>query len=576
MSRSAISRFLPVAGWLPDCTPKSIRADVIAGIALAGLLVPEGMAYAGIAGVPPQMGLYAAMAGMFVYALFGTSRQLAVTSTSSSAAMLAALVAPIAVGDATQYAVLASSAAIAAGGIFLLGGVLKLGVVSEFISKPVLKGFVFGLALTIMVKQFHKLTGISAGKGNFFQLVWHLITSLKEANLWICAVGGSAIAVMFLLGAFAPRVPSALAVLVLGVLSVPRLGLKQHGVEVVGTIQAGMPSFRLPRTGEDEVADLFVGAIGIVLVLTAEALAAGRTFAAKNKYEINANQELSAMGAANIASGMFGGIIVGGGMSGTAANDSSGARTQLATITSSIFVALTLAYLLPLIRNLPEAVLGAIVVHAVAHLADVNTLKYYAKLRSGSIWSALIALFGVLQMGILKGLIFSVGITLVNVMRKLSSPQDSVLGRLDGSGNFVDVARHPEAEQIPYLLIFRPNGILFFANANRVRNRLRELTASTGAPLRAVVINLEASPEIDVTSLEMLEQLRNEFQESGIELYFARVADRVRDLFDRSRFTDRVGSNRIFPGVDLAVDSFLKDRASFDGSHAAKPAQGNV
>jgi sulfate permease, SulP family len=571
MSRRAISRFLPISDWLPRSTQKTIRADVIAGIALAGLLVPEGMAYAGIAGVPPQMGLYAAMVGMFVYALFGTSRQLAVTSTSSSAAMLAALVAPIAVGDSARYVVLASGAAIAAGIIFLAGGLLKLGAVSEFISKPVLKGFVFGLALTIMVKQAHKLTGISSGQGNFFHLVWHVITSLKEANLWACAVGAITIAVMFLLSAYAPRVPSALVVLVFGVLSVSWFGLTQHDVEVVGTIQAGMPSLSLPRIGEDQLADVFVGAIGIVLVLTAESLAAGRTFAAKHKYEIDPNQELCAMGAANITSGLFGGIIVGGGMSGTAANDSGGARTQLSTITSSIFVGLTLTYLLPLIRNLPEAVLGAIVVHAVAHLADIDTLKYYARLRSGSIWGALVALFGVLQMGILKGLIFAVALTLVGVMRKLSAPQDSVLGRLGNSGNFVDVDRHPEAEQAPHLLIFRPNGMLFFANANRVRNHLRELTKQSDRPLHAVLINLEASPEIDVTSLEMLEQLRSELEGSGVSLYFARVADRVRDLFDRSGFTERIGSQRIFPGVDSAVSAFLKDddRAEkLDQAHA--------
>ena len=382
-----------------------------------------------------------------------------------------------------------------------------------------------------MMKQAHKLTGISSGQGSFFRLVWHLITSLKEANLWTCGVGAAALAILFLLGALAPRLPSALVVLVLGVLSVSLFGLKQHHVEVVGTIYAGMPSLRLPRIGEDEVADIFVGAIGIVLVLTAEALAAARTFAAKHKVEINPNQELCAMGAANIASGLVGGIIVGGGMSGTATNDSGGARSQLSTVASSICVALTLAYLLPLIQNLPEAVLGAIVVHAVAHLADVRTLKYYAKLHSGSLWTAIIALLGVLQMGILKGLIFAVGITLVVLMRRLSVPQGSVLGRLPGLENFADIERHPEARQIPHLLIFRPNGILFFANANRIRNGLRDLIALSATPLHAVLINLEASPEIDVTSLEMLEQLQSELQESGVALYFARVADKVRDLF---------------------------------------------
>jgi SulP family sulfate permease len=564
MSQTRIARLLPIFNWLPDCTPKTVGADVVAGIALAGLLVPEGMAYAGIAGVPPQMGLYAAMEGMFFYAVFGTSRQLAVTPTSSSAAMLAALVAPIALDDPSRYVLIASGAAIAAGFVFLLSGVLKLGAISEFISKPVLKGFVFGLALTIMVKQAHKLTGISSGQGNFFHQLWHLVTSLKEANPWACAVGATAITVMFVLGLLAPRVPSALVVLVLGVLSVSWFGLEKHGVEVVGTIHAGLPSLSWPRVGEDKLMDVFVGAIGIVLVLTAESLAAARTFAAKHKYDINPNQELCAMGVANIASGLFGGIIVGGGMSGTAANDSGGARTQISTFTSSIFVGLTLAYLLPLIRNLPEAVLGAIVVHAVAHLADLGTLRYYAELHTGSIWVALIALFGVLQMGILHGLIFAVGITLAVLIRNLSRPQDSVLGRLPGSAHFVDVERHPEAEQVPLLLIFRPNGMLFFANANRIRSRLRELITRADTPLRAVLINLEASPEIDLTSLEMLEQLRNDLQELGIALYFARVADDVRDLFDRSGLMLRFGQDRIFPGVDLAVDAFLKDSAALE------------
>jgi len=554
--RRAMSRFVPIIGWLPGCSWKTARTDIVAGIAVAGLLIPEGMAYAGIAGVPPQMGLYAAMLGMLVYAIFGTSRQLAVTSTSSSAAMLAALVAPLALTDPTRYMVLVSAATIAAGVIFLLGGALKLGVVSEFISKPVLKGFVFGLGLTIMIKQAHKLMGTPGGQGNFFHQLWHVITSLSAVNLWTLAVGVLAIAALFLLGAIAPRVPSALVVLVLGILSVSWFGLDKHGVETVGTIHAGMPYLHLPRMGEEDLADIFMGAIGIVLVLVAEALAAARTFAAKNKYEIAPNQELCAMGLANIASGLFGGMIVGGGMSGTAANDASGARTQFSTITASLSVALTLAFLLPLFRNLPEAVLGAIVVHAVAHLADVATLKHYAKLHTGSIWVSLAALFGVLQMGILKGLIFAVGLTLVALMYKLSSPQDSVLGRLPGSDHFVDVTRYAEAEQIPGLLIFRPNGVIFFANANRVYNRLWELVTAAGTSLQAIIVNLEASPEIDITGLEMLGKLRNELRESDIDLYFARATDPVRDLFDRSGFLKQ-SDRHLFRGVNAAVAAFL-------------------
>lgn len=557
--KDTISGFLPITQWLPECSWKTAHADIIAGIALAGLLVPEGMAYAGIAGVPPQMGLYAALLGMFVYAIFGTSRQLAVTSTSSSAAMLMALVAPIAQGNATRYSLLVSATTFAAGLIFLLGGAFKLGAVSEFISKPVLKGFVFGLGLTIMVKQAHKVMGISGGQGNFFHQSWHVLTSLKEINWWTLIVGAAAIGIMFILGAIAPRLPSALVVLVLGIISTSAFGLEHHGVEVVGTIYAGIPSLRLPKVGEDAFADIFVGAIGIVLVLVAEALAAARTFATKNKYEINPNQELLALGAANVVSGLFGGMIVGGGMSGTAANDASRAQTQLSTIAASLSVGLTLAFLLPLIRNLPEAVLGAIVVHAVSHLVDVRTLKHYVKLQTGSIWAALAALFGVLQMGILKGLIFAVGLTLIALMRKLSSPQDSVLGRLPGSTNFVDVSRHPQAEQVAGLMIFRPNGILFFANANRIHNRLRELVKQAGLSLRTVLINLEASPDVDVTSLEMLVELRKELHASGIDLYFARVADPVRDLFECSGFLQELGEDKILPEIEIAVIKFLKN-----------------
>ena len=418
-NETGISRYLPIAGWLPNCTSASVRADVVAGIAVAGLLVPEGMAYAGIAGVAPQIGLYAAMAGMFVYALFGTSRQLAVTATSSSAAMTAALVAPLAGGDSLHYAALVAAAAIAAGLIFLGCGLFKVGSVVEFISKPVLKGFVFGLGLTIIVKQMAHFTGIPRGQGDFFGQLWHVLKSIHEVNPTTLILGVVSLSILALLGTFAPRVPSALVVLVLGILAVRLLGLESRGVEVVGDVQGSMPSFAIPRIGTDDLPEVFVGTLGIVVVLAAEGLAAGRTFAAKHKYETDANQELVAMGAANVVSGLLGGLIVGGGMSGTAANDAGGARTQLSTITGSVFVALTLAFLMPSIRQLPEAVLAAIVIHAVAHLVDFKLLKYYARIQTGSVWIASIAIAGVLLLGILKGLILAVAVTLVIIYEEV-------------------------------------------------------------------------------------------------------------------------------------------------------------
>ena len=561
--RRRLSCILPVIGWLPQATKTTTRADVVAGMALAGLLVPEGLAYAGIAGMPPEVGLYSAAAGLAIYALFGTSRHLAVSCTSGSAAMLAALVAPLAGGDLSRYAALASATAIVAGIVFLLSSVLKLGFVSEFISKPVLKGFVFGLGITIMIRQAPKLLGIEKGHGDTVDQAWHVIVSLPQSHPWTILVGAVALAVVFLLGTWAPRIPGALVIFVLGIMGVRYLGLHSHGVEIVGNIPTGLPHVRLPVISREDVSEVFAGAIGIVLIVYAEAIAAARTFAAKYKYDVNPNQELAAIGVANLASGLTQGIVVGGGMSGTAANAAGGGRTQLSAITTAFLSVLTLLFLMPLFRNLPEAVLGAIVIHAVWHLCDVKEMRRLASLKTGSIWAAATAIIGVLMLGVLRGLILAMCLTLIALLKKVSAPQDAVLGRLPGTGTFVDVTRYREAEQIPGLLIFRPQGLLFFANANRFSTRLRAAIKGAVTPTRDVILNLEASPEIDVTVLDMLEQLRTDLSGDGIRLALARVSDPVRGLLGRSGFLERLGEGNVFWGVDSAVEELTK------GDHVA-------
>ena len=539
--------------WITELTVSTIRIDIVAGIALAGLLVPEGMAYAGIAGVPPQAGLYSAVAGLVVYALFGSSRHLAVSCTSGSAAMLAALVAPLATGNSGRYFAFACATAVATGVLFFVAAASRLGFVSEFISKPVLKGFVFGLGLTIMVKQAPKLLGIEKGHGETLQQAWQAIVALPRANPWTLGVGACALALIFLLGALAPRIPGALVVFVLGIVAVQQFGLDRHGVEVVGRVPAGLPHLKALQISRSDFVDLLPGAVGIVLIAFAEALAAARFFAAQYKYEISPNRELAAMGLANLASGLTQGIVVGGGMSGTAANAAGGARTQLSTITTALVFVLTLLFLMPLFRNLPEAVLGAIVIHAVWHLADVNEMRRLASFKTGSIWAALTALSGVLVLGVLKGLIVAMCLTLAALLKKVSAPQDSILGRLPGTEIFVDMEQYPEAEPIPDLLIYRPNGLLFFANSNRIRNRLHAAIKDAARPIRKVILTMEASPEIDVTSMDMLEQVRSELNESGIRLTFARVSEPVREIFRRSGFLERLGETNVFWGVHAAV-----------------------
>ena len=551
--RNRIAWVLPIAGWLPSLNGATIRADLIAGAALAGLLAPEGMAYAGIAGVPPEAGLYSAVAGLAAYALFGSSRHLAVSCTSGSAAMLAALVAPMAAGDPAKYAALASATAIATGLLFLVASIFRLGFVSEFISKPVLKGFVFGLGLTIMVKQAPKLLGVHKGHGDTLEQAWQTIVALPHANPGTALVAACALAVVFGLGALAPRVPGALVVFVLGIVAVRLFGLERFGVEVVGNIPSDLPHLKIPNVTGQEFVELLTGAIGVMLIIYAEATSAARNFAAKYKYEIGANQELAAIGFANLASGVTQGIVVGGGMSGTAANASGGARTQISTLTSAGIVVLTLLYLTPLFRSLPEAVLGAIVVHAVWHLADVKEMKRLASLQTGSIWVALTALTGVLVLGILKGLILAMCLTLIALLKKISTPQVSVLGRMPGTRTFVSRERYPEAEAVPGLLIFRPNGILFFANANRFNNCLHEAVNNAAEPVKKIILSMEASPEIDVTVLDTLAQMKADLDGRGIGLAFARVSDPVRDLIARSGFLQRIGEGHVFWDVDSAV-----------------------
>jgi high affinity sulfate transporter 1 len=538
---------------------------LLAGIALAGILVPQGIAYAEIAGGPPQMGLCAAVAGLFGYALFGTSRHLAFSATSSAAAMTAVLVAPMAVGDAVRHLALTSTLAVTGGLLLIVASGLKLGAISEFISKPVLKGFVFGLALTILVKQTPDFIGIPKVTGDFFDQLWRIVTSLRQTNPSTVTVGVAALAMIYVLGVVAPKLPATLVALVLGIAATRVFGLAGRGVKVIGEIQPGRLELHLPRLTRAEVPDLLLGTAGIALVLVAEALVAARTFAAKHRYEIDPDRELAALGVANISAGLLGGMIVGGGMSGTAANEGAGAHSQLSSIVAACFVGLTLAFLLPAIRDLPQAILAAVVIRAVWHLMDTQSLRRYTKLRTGSIWAALAALVGVLVFGILKGLILAVALTLFELVRRLTRHRGSVLGRMPGTNTFVDMTRYSQALPVPGIVIYRPNGVLFFANARRIQNSVRE-QLSNSKRTRAVVLNLEASPEIDVTSLEMLEDLRIDLLDRSVALYFARVPDEVKDLFARSGYLERLGAGRVFATVDSAVNSILQRTKA--GSHA--------
>jgi sulfate permease, SulP family len=550
-------KFVPIVDWLPQYPRINLRADVIAGIALAGLLIPESMGYAGIAGLPPQAGLYATAFGLFAYAIFGSSRQLVVSPTSASSAILAATVAPLAASDPEKFMMLASAVTLVLGALFLLAGILKLGFISDFISKPVLKGFVFGVALSILIKQLPKFTGIAPSKGHAYQQLWRTLWHVGETHGWTLIVGICALALLFLVDRFVPRVPGALAVLVGGIIASRLLGLHEHGVQIVGDIPPGLPLPGFPVLSWADWLQAAPASVGLALVIFAESIGAARTFASRNGYEVNADQELRALGLANAASAIFRGMQVGGGTSGTAANDANGAQSQLSAITASASVVLTLLLLTRWFYHLPETVLAAIVIHAVWHLLDLQTLLRVRRISTLEFRTALFAIFGVVAFDILNGLVLAVILTLVTLMRFLVMPQVVVLGRLRETGEYADVARHPEAEQFPGLLILRVDRIWFFANANGIRDHAKELIRKAPAPLHTVIINLAPVVMVDVTAADVLEQLHASSMKHGRRLVLAGVRDPVRDTLDRAGLLRAIGLENVFRSVALAVESAI-------------------
>jgi len=545
-------KLVPITEWLPHYQKQGLR---IAGIGLAGLLIPEAMGYAGIAGLPPQAGLYATMCGLVAYAIFGTSRQMVVSPTSASSAILAATVAPLAASDPQKYMVLASAVTLVLGGLFLLAGILKLGFISDFISKPVLKGFVFGVALSILIKQIPKFIGIAGGKGPAYRHLLHIIRHVLEANLWTLVVGVVALAVLFLVDRFLPRVPGALAVLVGGIAASSLLGLHEHGVHIVGDIPAGLPMPGFPILTWADWLQVAPASAGLALVIFAESIGAARTFANKNGYDIDADQELKALGLANAASAIFRGMQVGGGTSGTAANDANGAQSQISTIAASATVAMTLLFLTRYFYHLPETVLAAIVMHAVWHLLDYRAIAHFRRISKLEFRTALVAVTGVVCLDILDGLVLAVILALITLMRFLLMPQVVVLGRLPATGEYAEVARHPEAEQFSGVLMLRVDRIWFFANANGIRDHVKQLIRDAAGPLRCVIVNLAPVSMIDVTATEVLAQLHASSVKHERRLVLAGVRDPVRETLQRAGLIEALGEKNIFRSMAQAVEA---------------------
>jgi sulfate permease, SulP family len=543
----------PVRDWLPTYDRMWLRIDLIAGLTVVALLVPEGMAYAQIAGMPPESAFYAAPIGLLAYAVLGTSRQLVVAVSSTIAVLSASTIGLIAPAGSAEFVALTAALAILAGAISILAGVLRIGRLAQFFSESVLVGFVFGLALVIAVKQVPKLLGIEGGGEEFFDRCLAIIRQLPETDVPTAVIGVSSIGLMLLIERRLARVPAALVVLLVGIAVSVVFGLAGRGVEVVGQIPAGLAPPKLPVIELGDLLILVPGAIGIALVNFAEAIGPARGFATRHKYDIAPDEELVALGAANVGAGLFQGFPIGSSLSKSAANDAAGARTPISLVAAAGLMVLVALYMTQLFEPLPEATLGAIVIVAVLGMMKVGELRRFGRLRQTDLLLALVALFGVLVFGVELGLAIAVVTSLLALVWHASRGRVTSLGRSPTGSDYASIVRHPDHRASPGMLVLRPDEPLFFANAESLRTSIRDAVAQADVPTRAVVLDLEMTGELDVPALDMLADLNDELDDDGIRLLLARVHAATSAGLERSGLLTRLGPDAVHDHVISAA-----------------------
>jgi len=554
---SGLFKILPPLDWLPKYEATWLLHDVAAGVTLAAYAIPVSLAYASLAGLPPHYGIYCYLVGGLAYALFGTSRQLAIGPTSAIAMLVGTTVAGMADGDANRWAEIAALTAFV---VAVFGGLAWLFRVSglvNFISETILIGFKAGAATTIALTQLPKLFGVPGGGDHFFERAWILATQLGQTNLTVLVFGMLALALLFLGDRILPGRPVALFVVALSIITVSLGHLDQRGVSIVGTLPAGFPAFAWPSLRPRDVDGVVPLAAACFLLAYVEGVSAARTIADKHGYKINPRQELLALGAANFVAAFSHGFPVAGGLSQSSVNDKAGARTPLALVFASATIAICLQYFTNLLHNLPNVMLAAIVLMAVKGLFDVAALRHLWRVSRFEFSIAIVALVGVLLLGILKGVLVAVVASILLLLATAARPRVAVLGRIPGTSRFSDLERHPDNEQISGILIFRVQASLLYFNVEHVRNRVWEKIGETD-PLRLVICDLSNSPYIDVAGAGMLSALNKDLAKRGVRVRIVEAHAKVRDLLRAEGLEEQVGYFGRHMSIDQAIVEFAK------------------
>lgn len=551
---------LPITGWITSYHAGWIAPDMLAGLTVWALVVPESMAYAAIAGVPVQYGLYSIPLAIVGYVLFGTSRRLFVGPSSTVAVLSAATVAPLAAVGSDQYIVLTAVLALLVGVLYVALGLLRMGFVARFFAKPVLEGFVIGLGIYMVVGQLYKVVGAPKPEGTTLQSLWAVVTSMAEWNWTTVVVGAVSLILLFAITRFVPKLPGALVVVVLGIAATSLLKLDSNGVAVVGSVPTGYSFVPWSGVTIDQVWGMIPGALGIIVVGYAESLAVAKAYAAKDNVRIDPNQELIGYGAASIGAGVLQGFSTTGSLSKSAAAEEAGSRSPVAFLVVGTLAVLTTLFIAGVFEKLPEAVLGAIVIHAVWSMIDIKKLTRLWKASVPDFWLSLGAAAGVIVIGILVGIVIGIVLSLVLLIHRLDHPHVAILGRDPKDGHFEDVKRHPEARIVPSVLICRLEAPLIFANADVVTDDIRSKVDATKP--RAVALDLEAVYEIDTEGADALVRLHDELLNRGTTLALARTHGDVLDYLDRAGSLLVFKPLGLFTTVSDAVNSLAPEAAA--------------
>ena len=557
-----MKRWVPGLGTIASYKREWLAKDIVAGIVLSTLLVPQGMAYAELAGLPPITGLYTSVLCLLTYAVFGPSRILVLGPDSALGSMIAATILPLvgADGDPERAIALASMLAIMVGAIMVVGAVAKLGFIAQLISKPTMIGYMNGLAVTILVGQLPKLFGFKVDAESFLGELAGFVKGLAhgEAVAAAALVGIAGILLILVLQRWLPKLPAVLIMVVLAIAATSIFGLGDHGVSLVGVLPKGFPPLTIPHVRLADFGPLSAGAFGIALVALADTISTASAFAARTGQEINGNGEMIGIGAANLAAGLFQGFPVSTSGSRTAVAERSGAKTQLTGIVGAAVIIVMIVLVPGLFRNLPSPALAAVVITASLSLADIPATVRLWRQRKTECLLSLAAFLGVAVLGVLPGIAIAVGLSILNVFRRAWWPYDTELGRVEGLEGYHDMHVYADAQHLPGLVIYRFDGPLFFANATTFRDEIRRM-ARAHPPPRWIVIAAEPVTDVDTTASDMLEDLDEALNAQGISLVFAELKDPVRRKIERYGLTRTIDPNHFFPTIETALAAFREE-----------------